>query len=116
MHPRAEQRAARLSKKLFVGGLAWATDETSLRAAFEEYGPVVEAKVILDRETNRSRGFGFVTFQEDADADKAMKELDGAQLDKWMERYRGLGQVRAEGHLDAVLADDEVAENEDSAA
>ncbi|MEM9455388.1 MAG: RNA-binding protein [Myxococcota bacterium] len=78
---RAEQRAERLSKKLFVGGLAWATDEASLRAAFEEYGPVAEAKVILDRDTGRSRGFGFVTFQEQADAEKAMTELDGKELD-----------------------------------
>jgi cold-inducible RNA-binding protein len=70
-----------LSKKLFVGGLAWATDEASLLEAFQQFGPVAEAKVILDRETGRSRGFGFVTYESDADADTAMKELDGAQLD-----------------------------------
>ncbi len=70
-----------MSKKLFVGGLAWATDEDSLRQAFEQFGPVNEAKVILDRETGRSRGFGFVTFKEDADADEAMRGLDGQQLD-----------------------------------
>jgi len=70
-----------LSKKLFVGGLAWATDEASLLEAFQQFGPVAEAKVILDRETGRSRGFGFVTYENDADADTAMKELDGAQLD-----------------------------------
>lgn len=70
-----------MSKKLFVGGLAWATDEASLLEAFQQFGPVAEAKVILDRETGRSRGFGFVTYENDADADTAMKELDGAQLD-----------------------------------
>jgi hypothetical protein len=70
-----------LSKKLFVGGLAWATNEASLLEAFQQFGPVAEAKVILDRETGRSRGFGFVTYENDADADTAMKELDGAELD-----------------------------------
>jgi cold-inducible RNA-binding protein len=70
-----------LSKKLFVGGLAWATNEASLLQAFQQFGAVAEAKVILDRETGRSRGFGFVTYENDADADVAIKELDGAELD-----------------------------------
>src|ERR1043165_6518510 len=52
----------RMSKKLFVGGLSWGTDDQSLRAAFERFGPIDEAKVITDRETGRSRGFGFITF------------------------------------------------------
>ncbi|MGK0361797.1 MAG: cold-inducible RNA-binding protein, partial [Bradymonadia bacterium] len=47
-------------KKLFVGGLAWATGDNELRTAFEKYGEVSEARVITDRETGRSRGFGFV--------------------------------------------------------
>ena len=70
-----------MKKKLFVGGLAWATDDEGLRAAFEQFGPLVEAKVILDRETGRSRGFGFVTFEEGADADSAIDALDGQELD-----------------------------------
>ena len=70
-----------MSKKLFVGGLAWATNEASLLQAFQQFGAVAEAKVILDRETGRSRGFGFVTYENDADADVAIKELDGAELD-----------------------------------
>ena len=70
-----------MSKKLFVGGLAWATDDNGLRAAFEEFGEVVDAKVITDRETGRSRGFGFVTFNDDADADGAVDAMNGAQLD-----------------------------------
>ena len=53
-----------MSNKLFVGGLAWATTDASLKAAFEPFGEVVDAKVILDRETGRSRGFGFVTFSD----------------------------------------------------
>lgn len=70
-----------MGNKLFVGGLAWATDDASLRAAFEQFGPVMDAKVILDRETGRSRGFGFVTMQDEAAAKTAMSELDGQQLD-----------------------------------
>jgi len=58
-----------MSKKLFVGGLAWATNDESLHSAFAQYGEVTEAKVILERETGRSRGFGFVTFAEGAAAE-----------------------------------------------
>jgi cold-inducible RNA-binding protein len=70
-----------MSNKLFVGGLAWATTDEGLRAAFERFGPLSEAKVISDRETGRSRGFGFVTFEAPADAAAAMQEMDGADLD-----------------------------------
>jgi len=70
-----------MGKKLFVGSLSWGTDDQGLRAAFEKFGPVEDAKVINDRETGRSRGFGFVTFQEEADAQKATEEMNGAVLD-----------------------------------
>lgn len=70
-----------MGNKLFVGGLAWGTDEDSLRQAFESFGSVREAKVIVDRETGRSRGFGFVTFEAEADAQAAIKGLDGSSLD-----------------------------------
>jgi cold-inducible RNA-binding protein len=70
-----------MSKKLFVGSLSWDTDDHGLRAAFEQFGPVEDAKVINDRDTGRSRGFGFVTFSDAADADKAMEEMNGAVLD-----------------------------------
>jgi len=70
-----------MSKKLFVGGLAWATTDEGLGQAFEAHGEVTEAKVILDRETGRSRGFGFVTFSEAADADAAISSMDGSDLD-----------------------------------
>ncbi len=70
-----------MSKKLFVGSLAWATTDDGLRDAFERFGEVIEAKVITERDTGRSRGFGFVTFADDAAADTAMQEMDGAQLD-----------------------------------
>ena len=70
-----------MSSKLFVGGLAWATDESSLRTHFEHFGEVVEAKVISDRETGRSRGFGFVTFGEESQASAAQENLNGSELD-----------------------------------
>ena len=70
-----------MSSKVFVGGLSWDTNDQSLAAAFEPFGAVTEAKVISDRDTGRSRGFGFVTFDAPADADKAISAMDGAALD-----------------------------------
>jgi cold-inducible RNA-binding protein len=70
-----------MSKKLFVGGLAWATSDESLRSGFEAFGSVTDAKVILDRETGRSRGFGFVTYEEESMAAEAMQSMNGASLD-----------------------------------
>ena len=70
-----------MSRKLFVGGLAWKTSDDMLRGAFEKFGEIVEAKVIMDRETGRSRGFGFVTFADDAAANQAIGEMNGKQLD-----------------------------------
>ena len=66
--------------KIFVGGLAWATDDQGLRAAFEGFGEIVEAKVVNDRETGRSRGFGFVTFTSSDAVAKALS-LNGTDLD-----------------------------------
>ena len=70
-----------MAKKLFVGGLSWNTTEEGLRAALARFGEIVEAKVIMDRETGRSRGFGFVTFADDAAATNCVAEMNGAQLD-----------------------------------
>ncbi|MEZ4318754.1 MAG: RNA-binding protein [Myxococcota bacterium] len=70
-----------MSKKLFVGGLSWNTDDDGLRTAFEQFGEVSEAKVITERDTGRSRGFGFVTFSNDADGDTAVERMDGATVD-----------------------------------
>lgn len=70
-----------MSKKLFVGGLSWDTTDQSLRAAFEAYGAVREARVILDRDTGRSRGFGFVSYDDDAAALDAIEKMNGAMLD-----------------------------------
>ena len=70
-----------MAKKLFVGGLAWATDDAGLAAAFRQFGEVVEAKVITDRDTGRSRGFGFVTFEDEAAASQAQEGMNGKELD-----------------------------------
>jgi cold-inducible RNA-binding protein len=67
--------------KLFVGSLSWDTTDQSLREAFERFGEVVEAKVITERDSGRSRGFGFVTFTDDEAGRNAISEMDGAELD-----------------------------------
>jgi hypothetical protein len=67
--------------KLFVGGLSWNTTRETLRAAFEAYGEVADAVVVMDRDTGRSRGFGFVTFANGEDGNKALAALNGATLD-----------------------------------
>ncbi len=70
-----------MSKKLFVGGLSFHTTEDSLRQAVDRFGEIEDVKIITDRDTGRSRGFGFVTFA-DADAAAAcITELDGTELD-----------------------------------
>lgn len=88
----------RVIVKLFVGGLSWDTDTEGLRTAFAEYGNISDAVVVQDRETGRSRGFGFVTFDNDEEAKKAMDAMNGATLDgrtircdQAVERERGGG-------------------------
>ena len=70
-----------MSKKLFVGSLSFNTDDNGLRQAFAQHGEVTEAKVITDRDSGRSRGFGFVTFADDEAADKAIAALNQSELD-----------------------------------
>lgn len=70
-----------MAKKLFIGGLSWDTTDDGLRQAFASYGEITEAKVITDRDTRRSRGFGFVTFARDEDAKTAISKMDGTSLD-----------------------------------
>ena len=70
-----------MSCKLFIGGLSWNTDETSLRARFEQFGAVADAVVIRDRESGRSRGFGFVTFEEESMADAAVSQMHDQEFE-----------------------------------
>ncbi|KAI5466171.1 hypothetical protein BGZ63DRAFT_420677 [Mariannaea sp. PMI_226] len=67
--------------KLFIGGLAWHTEEATLRQKFEEFGPVEEAVVVKDRDTGRSRGFGFVRYTQEGDAHKAISTMNNVEFD-----------------------------------
>ncbi|KAL0728541.1 hypothetical protein Bca4012_024634 [Brassica carinata] len=69
-----------VATKLFVGGLSFYTTEQGLSEAFSQCGQVVEAQIVMDRVSDRSKGFGFVTFASDDDARKALMELNGQQL------------------------------------
>jgi cold-inducible RNA-binding protein len=70
-----------MAKRLFVGGISWGTTDADLRKAFEPFGEISEAKVITERDTGRSRGFGFVTFVQDEDAKAAISKMHGTRLD-----------------------------------
>ncbi len=70
-----------MAKKLYFGGLSYSTTDDSLQAAVSQFGTVVSAKVIMDRETGRSRGFGFVEMSTDEEADAVLKGLDGKEID-----------------------------------
>lgn len=67
--------------KIFVGNLSWNTTEDSLRDAFGHYGEIEFARVVTDRETGRSRGFGFVTYTNPEAAQNAISEMDNVELD-----------------------------------
>lgn len=69
-----------MSTNLFVGNLAFTTDQSELRALFAEFGEVADAQVITDRDTGRSRGFGFIEMASAADAEKAISSLNGKTL------------------------------------
>ncbi len=70
-----------MSKRLFVGSIAWATSSDSLKKHFEQVGEVVKADVLMDKMTGRSRGFGFVEMADDSAADEAVNKLNGSELD-----------------------------------
>ncbi|EUC48782.1 hypothetical protein COCMIDRAFT_74943, partial [Bipolaris oryzae ATCC 44560] len=61
--------------------LAWHTDDQTLRSKFEEFGPVEEAVVVKDRDTGRSRGFGFVRYAQETEADAAMQAMNNEEFD-----------------------------------
>ncbi len=69
------------SQNLFIGSLAFATTDDGLKAHFEQVGPVESARVITDRDSGRSKGFGFVQMQNDDDNQKAIDQLNGKELD-----------------------------------
>ncbi len=65
---------------IFVGNLAWGVDDVALREAFEVHGAVERAKVVHDRETGRSRGFGFVEMPNREEAEAAIEAMEGKNL------------------------------------
>jgi len=91
-----------MTLKLFVGNLSWSTTDASLREAFESYGVVTEAKIIFDRETGKSRGFGFVTFESLEDGAEALESLNGVQLDGMAIRVSEAQERKREGRRGPV--------------
>jgi cold-inducible RNA-binding protein len=69
-----------VSTKLFVGSLPWSVNDEELKETFEKHGTVVSAKVITDRDTRRSRGFGFVEMENQDEAQNAIKALNESEL------------------------------------
>src|SRR3954469_5733786 len=70
-----------MAKRLYVGNLSYSVTSEDLQEMFEQYGAVASAQVLSDRETGRSRGFGFVEMDNDAEADAAIEALDGNDHD-----------------------------------
>ncbi|XP_022154392.1 glycine-rich RNA-binding protein RZ1A [Momordica charantia] len=73
--------AEEVEYRCFIGGLSWSTSDRSLKEAFEKFGHLLEAKVVVDKFSGRSRGFGFVTFDEKKAMDEAIKAMNGMDLD-----------------------------------
>lgn len=69
------------TKKLFVGGISWNLTWQDLKDVFAEYGNVLYSKIVMDRESGKSKGFGFIEFENVEDAVKAKEALDGAEVD-----------------------------------
>jgi len=69
-----------MATKLFVGSLPWGVDDQALEDLFKEFGTVASAKVIMDRDSGRSKGFGFVEFDDDAAAKAAIDKLNGSDM------------------------------------
>jgi RNA recognition motif-containing protein len=70
-----------MAYKLFIGSLSWNTDDAALEAAFAEYGKVASATVVKDRDSGRSKGFGFVEFEDEAEGKAAEAGMNGKELD-----------------------------------
>lgn len=69
------------NNKIYVGNLPWSIDSDQLKQAFGEFGNIVDAVVVTDRQTGRSRGFGFVEFDSDDAAQKAIDSMNGKELE-----------------------------------
>jgi RNA recognition motif-containing protein len=70
-----------MAKKIYVGNLPWSTTSASLETLFSQHGTVRSAEVVSDRDTGRSRGFGFVEMESDEAAQRAIESLNGTEVD-----------------------------------
>ncbi|MBB6479434.1 RNA recognition motif domain-containing protein [Spirochaeta isovalerica] len=70
-----------MSNKIYVGNLSWNTGDQELGDCFAQYGEVLSARIIIDRNTNRSKGFGFIEMAESSAAEAAISALNGTELD-----------------------------------
>ena len=80
-HPGCVRRVSRSSVELYVGNLPWSVNDEALNTLFSAHGAVERSKVVMDRETGRSRGFAFVTMNDDAQGQAAITALNGTQLE-----------------------------------
>ncbi len=69
-----------MAKNIYVGNLSYSTSESEIEKLFSQYGPIDSVKIITDRQTGRSKGFGFVEMTNAEDADKAIAELNGKDI------------------------------------
>ena len=69
-----------VSTKLYVGNLPWTFNNNQLSDTFKKHGNVISANVVTDKETGKSKGFGFVEMENDSDADSAIKALNGSEI------------------------------------
>jgi len=93
-----------MAKKLFVGNLAYAITDDQLTQIFSAHGTVVSAKVISDRFSGRSKGFGFIEFETDEEATAAMQALDGSEQDGRNMVVKEANPPREEGGMTAAPA------------
>lgn len=82
-----------MSTKIFVGGLPWSMDDMELKSVFEEYGKVTAAKVVVNKQTGKSKGYGFVEMEHHSDAETAItalnkKEIKGRTIDVALAKSR----------------------------
>lgn len=92
-----KKKSVEMSKKLFVGNMPYSMTNDDLTKLFEGYGQLDEVRIIMDRMTGRSKGFGFVTVADDAMADKAMAELNGKEMENGMSLKVDVARPPTEG-------------------
>ena len=92
-----------VDERIYVGGMDWNTSEDTVREAFEEFGDIDEVRIVYDKETGQSKGFGFVTFLDAVSADNAIEKMHGQELEGRIlkvnkAQYRNRGQRSSSGN------------------